>query len=96
MKISGKQIASARELLGITQGELATAAGVGLHTVVRFETGQAEPYPANLEKIRAALQRRGIEFLNGDSPPGPGEGIGVRLNFSKATEFARADKPSAT
>jgi len=95
MKISGKQIASARELLGITQGELAAAAGVGLHTVVRFETGQAEPYPVNLGKIRSELERRGIEFLNGDSPPSAGEGMGVRLNFGKAAEFTRAGKSSA-
>ena len=94
MKISGKQIASARELVGLTQGELAVAAGVGLHTVVRFETGQAEPYPVNLEKIRSELERRGVEFLNGDSPPSAGEGIGVRLNISKAAEYTRAEKNS--
>lgn len=83
MKISGKQVASARELLGITQAELATAAGVGLYTVVRFETGQAEPYQVNLDKIVSELARRGIEFTNGT-------GIGIRLNFEKAAEYARA------
>ena len=82
MKISGKQVVCARELLGITQAELATAAGVGLYTVVRFETGQTEPYPANLEKIVSELERRGIEFTNGT-------GVGIRLNFEKAAEFAR-------
>ena len=86
MKISGKQIVCARELLGITQAELAAAAGVGLYTVVRFETGQAEPYPANLEKIVSELVRRGIEFTNGT-------GIGIRLNFEKAAEFARLSTP---
>lgn len=83
MKVSGKQVASARELLGITQGELASAAGVGLQTVVGFETGRTEPYPVNLAKILAELDRRGIEFTNGT-------GIGIRLNFEKAAEYARA------
>ena len=41
-----------------------------------------KPQRANLEKIQAELERRGIEFTNGD-------GIGVRLNFQKAAEFAR-------
>jgi transcriptional regulator with XRE-family HTH domain len=83
MKISGKQVASARELLGITQPELAAAAGVGLNTVVRFETGQAEPYAATLAKIQAELERRGIDFINGNGP-------GVRLNLARAAEAVKA------
>lgn len=93
MKFSGKQVAAARELLGITQPELATAAGVGLNTIVRFETGQAEPYQANLDKIRGELERRGIEFTNGNSPPMEGEGFGVRLNLTKAAAYGRAKGP---
>ena len=83
MKFSGKQVAAARELLGITQPELAAAAGVGLNTLVRFETGQGTPYQANLEKIEAELERRGIEFTNGT-------GIGVRLDLEKAAAYARS------
>lgn len=82
MKISGKQIASARELLGLTQPELALAAGVSDQTISNFETNRSAPYPATVEKITAALERRGIEFTNGT-------GMGVRLNFEKAAEFAR-------
>ena len=89
MKFSGKQVAAARELLGITQSELAEAAGVGISTIYGFEAGKAEPYPVNFEKIRSALYRRGIDFTNGDSPPSEGEGIGVRLNYARAAEFAR-------
>jgi len=92
MKISGKQVAAARELLGITQSELAEAAGIGITTLYGLEAGKSEPYPANLEKIRAALERRGIDFTNGDSPPTPGDGIGVRLNYARAAEFAHASQ----
>ncbi len=83
MKFSGKQVTAARNLLGITQGELAAAVGVDLSTVSRFEAGKADPHRASLDKIEAELDRRGIEFTNGT-------GIGVRLNFEKATQYARA------
>ena len=79
MRIRGKQIAAARELLGITQEELATAAGVGRQTIARFESGLADPRPESINKIQVELERRGIEFSNGD-------GMGVRLNFAKAEE----------
>lgn len=87
MKFSGKQVAAARELLGLTQDELAVAIGVTRVTLSRFERAEGEPQRDTLHKIEAELQRRGIEFTNGD-------GVGVRLNFTKATEFARAQKES--
>ena len=88
MKLTGTHVAAAREMLKINQNELATIAGVGLQTIVRFETGAVEPHASNLEKIQSELERRGIEFTNGD-------GIGVRLNFVKAAEFARtSSRPS--
>ena len=88
MKLTGTHVAAAREMLKINQTELATIAGVGLQTIVRFETGAVEPHASNLEKIQSELERRGIEFTNGD-------GIGVRLNFVKAAEFARtSSRPS--
>lgn len=83
MKISGRQISAARDLLGLTQVELAKAAGVGESTVLNFELGKIEPHQKNREKIQAELERRGIEFTNGDGP-------GVRLNNAKAAEYARS------
>lgn len=82
MKLSGKQVTAARDLLGITQAELSEATGVALSTIFRFEAGQREPHQNNVSKLRAELERRGIEFTNGT-------GIGVRLNYEKAAEFAR-------
>ena len=83
MKISGAQVKAARELLKITQPELAEAAGVAQRTLRRFETDEGLIDAANLDKILAELERRGIEFTNGT-------GIGVRLHFEKAAAFARA------
>lgn len=87
MKISGAQVTAARGLLRITQEELATAAGLSYRTVLTFEAGTAEPQAASVQKIVAELERRGIEFTNGT-------GIGVRLNFEKAAEFARSSEQS--
>ena len=83
MKVSGKQVAAARELLGFSQTDLANAAGVGRQTVTRFEAGQADPQRASREKILTELERRGIEFINGTGP-------GVRLNLEKAAAFTRS------
>lgn len=94
MKISGKQIAAARELLGITQPELAAAAGVSDQTILNFEINKSAPRPATLEAIMTALERRGIEFTNGDSPPSSSDGMGVRLNYDKAAAFARSAEPA--
>lgn len=88
MKISGKQVKAARDLLGITQSELGQATGLALNTISNFEVGKADPYQASLDKIVEELERRGIEFTNGT-------GIGVRLNYEKAAVFARTDKSSA-
>jgi predicted transcriptional regulator len=70
---SGSQIRAARGLLGISAAELAERAGVTWKTIQRFET--AEGIPANrsgtLDKVRAALEAQGIEFL-GDPETSPG------------------------
>jgi len=82
MKISGAQITAARNLLRITQAELAEASGVGEQTIKRFESDKTLPQRSSLDKILGELERRGIEFTNGT-------GIGVRLNFEKAAEYSR-------
>lgn len=83
MQISGKQVAAARELLGITQAELAEIVELKSLAIHGFESGRSVPYARNLAKIQEELERRGIEFTNGD-------GIGVHLNFAKAEAFARS------
>ena len=94
MKIAGKQVTAARDLLGITQAELAEMSGLSADTIFKFEAGKAYPYASSLAKILGELERRGIEFTNGDSPPSSDEGIGVRLNLTKAAAFTRSEKGS--
>ena len=83
MIITGRHIAAARELLKISRADLAKMAEVGISSVYRFEEGLKAPRKATVNAMRTALEQRGIEFTNG-------EGIGVRLNFAKAAEAARA------
>lgn len=85
MAISGKQVEAARVLLGLTQGELAKAAGVSEITIRRYETNVQVPNTRTLAKILETIEMRGIEFTNGT-------GIGVRLNYEKAAEFARSSE----
>ena len=81
MKFSGRQVTAARDLLGITQGELAAASGVAAETISRFERGDVDPRREGLRRIEEELARRGIEFTNGT-------GTGVRLDHAKAVAFA--------
>ena len=72
-KISIKQIKAARMLLGWSQADLGKATGLGDVTVPRLEAagGDLGGRPATGEKIIAALEKAGVEFLD--------EGQGVRL-----------------
>ncbi len=89
MKISGAQITAARNLLKITQIELAEASGVSDRTLGKFESDEALPKESTIALIRAELERRGIEFTNGRDRGSPGDGFGVRVNVEKAAAFAR-------
>lgn len=78
LPFSPDQLAAARQLLNrMTQEQLAAAADVSHVTIVSFETGQTIPQERTLQKIKDALERRGIEFTNGGAP-------GVKLDRSKA------------
>ena len=75
--VSAAQIKAARLLLGLTVSEVASSANVGVATIKRFEAsdGIPEHRSGNLDKVRVALEARGIEFL-GDPIASPG----VRLH----------------
>lgn len=77
MAITGKHIAGARGLLGLTVAELAESAGVHPKTILRIEAEQQEPRQSTMAVLQRALEDRGIEFYNGGDP-------GVRFFRSKA------------
>lgn len=75
--IWGRQIAAARALLGMGQGELAAAANVSIPTLRRMEAseGLATGMANNVAAVRRALEAAGIVFI-----PENGGGAGVRMS----------------
>ena len=67
----------ARGALHITVRELAGMADVTAMTITRLENGHSGGYAETIRKIQAALEKAGVEFLDGDSP-------GVRLKKKKS------------
>ena len=85
IKIEGVQITAARNLLKIKQAELAAACGIAARTLSLCESATTgQPHQATIRTIVMELTKRGIEFSNGT-------GLGVRLDFKKAAEFAAAN-----
>jgi predicted transcriptional regulator len=72
--ISPEQIRGARAMLGLTQAELATKAGISTTGLNNIERGSADPKASTLKAIRAALEDAGAQFIDQN-----GGGAGVRL-----------------
>ncbi len=70
--ITVEQFRAARALLDWSRSELAARAGLSMPTVQRVEKGGAAVSDEARQKLRAALEAAGIEFLDGNAP-------GVRL-----------------
>lgn len=65
-----EQCRAARGWLDWSQDELATAANVSLSTVRDFEKGRRVPIANNLAAMKAALEAKGIEFVENDETSG--------------------------
>jgi predicted transcriptional regulator len=76
LKVSIRQLKAARALIGWSQEELASAAGISLPTIKRLEAahGWLAGRQTTAQKIRAALEKEGVEFIDEN-----GGGPGVRL-----------------
>jgi hypothetical protein len=80
-RMSGRLIAAARVLTGITQPVLADQAKVALDALKLMEADDAAILPASEEvaAVRKALEHFGAVFI----PDGNNMGAGVRLKFSR-------------
>jgi transcriptional regulator with XRE-family HTH domain len=76
--VNGRQIASARVWLGISQSELAKASKVATRTLALFETGERVPHDRTLKALVDCLEEMGVEFLMDDNDAAAGVGIRVR------------------
>ncbi|WP_282026642.1 helix-turn-helix domain-containing protein [Limimaricola cinnabarinus] len=80
------QCRAARAMLSLGVRELAALAGVSPDTVARLERG-ATLKPVTVERIQAALEARGIVFLDpGDRAPGPGLSLDAPSGQGRAVD----------
>lgn len=70
--IEGRQIRAARGLLGWSRSDLIDASGVSMSALLRLESALADSRSSTLNKVIAALNAAGIEFINDDQ-----HGVGV-------------------
>jgi len=79
--LSGRQVAAARALLGITQEELAKRACLAVQTLQEIETTAQDFDDSNndLQAVRTALERAGVTFIDERATSSAG-GAGIRLS----------------
>jgi transcriptional regulator with XRE-family HTH domain len=63
---------AARSYLGWTIGEFAASAGVGVSTIISFESGQRRPMAANLAAIARTFAGAGVTFTERSGTDGRG------------------------
>ncbi len=73
--ITAQQIRAARAMVGLTQKQLADAAGISEMSVKNIERGTTpDPRVSTIMALRKALETAGVEFIAEN-----GGGAGVRL-----------------
>jgi len=77
--ITGRLMAAARALTGISHADLASATGLSMSRLIQLEAGGSAPVPSEHEAdaVGRALESFGAVFI----PEGDGMGGGVRLKF---------------
>ena len=80
--ITAAQCRGARAMLSLSQSELADIAGLSRPSIAGFESGWRMPRPENRERIRAALEGCGVEFLSS---------TGMRLKRQKPKQARKGD-----
>jgi transcriptional regulator with XRE-family HTH domain len=73
----------ARAALNWTVRDLAEATGLHRNTVTNIEVGRYAGDPETLSKIKIALERAGVEFIDEN---GGGPGVRLRKSAGRQTE----------
>ena len=87
-KVTGRQIAAARALVGLDQAQLAQLADISASDLQNVEEGKDTGDRFGI--VIAALQQAGIKFIDDDQTSAAG-GPGVRLALSPDPEVATAE-----
>jgi transcriptional regulator with XRE-family HTH domain len=70
MTITVGQLKAARQLLGWSQDDVASASGLETITIANFEPRKHRPDHAALADIRSTLEAAGVEFVEIAGAPG--------------------------
>jgi transcriptional regulator with XRE-family HTH domain len=82
IRISGRLIAAARALAGVSEAEFAAACGLAVDTLCRLEAGGSAwvSVDAEVEAVSRGLSHFGVMIVEESD----GMGAGVRLKFTRA------------
>ena len=70
--LTPRQLRAARALLGWSRAALADQSGIPVRTIENFEAEKSTPLLTTAGKLRLALERNGVIFLDPDKEAGPG------------------------
>ena len=70
--LTPRQCRAARALLGWSRATLAEKSGVPNPTLEKFEAEITSPMLVTVSKLRRAMERAGVIFIDPDSEAGPG------------------------
>jgi predicted transcriptional regulator len=73
--LTPRQLVAARALIRWTRDRLAKASGVPAVSIGEFERGETDPRLTTVSKLRRAMEKAGVEFIDPDAE----RGAGVRL-----------------
>lgn len=79
-KITGRQLAAARTLTGLTQAEVAARSNLSVPTLKRMEAseGQVAGMQNNVDAVIRALEAAGVTFLAAGETTDGGPGVRLR------------------
>jgi transcriptional regulator with XRE-family HTH domain len=82
-RLTGRQIAAGRTLIGMSQSDLARMSRVSVQTLRRMEgsEGPSSGYVNNVASVRAALEAAGVIFVEEN---GGGHGVRLQKNYVTA------------
>lgn len=81
------QLKMARTALGLTVRQAADLAGCSHETIVGIESGRSSIKQSTIDKVHAALEKAGVEFIAED-----GGGPGVRLRKTRVASKPKKGK----
>ncbi|WP_144223716.1 helix-turn-helix domain-containing protein [Mesorhizobium amorphae] len=84
MIVPNEILRGARYALGVSQAELAQLSGLGKRTILRIERDERVSV-RTLQRVQAALEAKGIEFVA--SEPGHGPGFRIPLALIKREDL---------